>query len=251
MRKISVQLYSLREVGDLDTQLALARACGFDWVESVVTHGLPAADFAARVKAHGLKVSSMHASLALLESNPQSVLDACDATGCALVIMPWLPMGERVVDAPAWRALGQRLARLGDALKARGLRFAYHNHDFEFFSYGGATALESIFADSAAQQVGWEADLGWVCRAGVDPWHWIEKFRDRLVAIHVKDIAPARTTIDEDGWAALGQGVVPWDRLLHELAPTVDLFVFEHDKPKHAESILRTSHAFLARHLSG
>ena len=249
--KISIQLYSLREVGDLDAQLALARACGFEWVESVVTHGLPAADFALRVRGHGLKVSSMHASLALLESDLTSVVDACDATGCPLVIMPWLPMGERVADAAAWRAFGQRLAGLGDALRARGLRFAYHNHDFEFLAYDGRAALEWIFADSAPPQVGWEADLGWVCRAGADPWHWTERYRDRLVAIHAKDIAPARTAIDEDGWAALGAGVVPWGQLLPQLATTVDLFVFEHDRPKDAERILRASHAFLVKHLGG
>jgi sugar phosphate isomerase/epimerase len=247
--KISLQLYSLREFGDLDNQLALARDAGFEWIESVVTHGLPAADFAARVKSHGLKVSSMHASLALLESDIQSVFDACSATGCPLVVMPWLPMGERVADAPAWQALGRRLAGLGDAMKAKGLRFAYHNHDFEFHRYGGETALESIFDNSTPQQVGWEADLGWVCRAGADPFHWTERYGDRLAAIHVKDIAPARTTIEEDGWAALGQGVVPWNELLPKLAGKVDLFIFEHDKPKDAAAILRTSRAFLKAHL--
>ena len=64
MTQTAVQLYSLRDAGDLDTQLALVRAAGFDWVESVATHGRAAPDFAARLAAHGLRVASMHASLA-------------------------------------------------------------------------------------------------------------------------------------------------------------------------------------------
>jgi len=248
--KISLQLYSIRETGDLDAQLALARATGFEWIESVATHGLPAAEFAAKVASHGLRVSSMHASLALIESDIASVFEACRATGCPLVIMPWLPMGWRAADAAAWQAMGTRLAGLGDRFRAEGLRFAYHNHEFEFLGYGGRTALESLFSSSKPDQVGWEADLGWVCRAGADPWQWLDRFGDRLAAVHAKDIAPAGTTVDEDGWAALGQGVVPWAKLLPYLKSRVDLVVFEHDKPRDAEAILRTSHAFLTKHLA-
>jgi sugar phosphate isomerase/epimerase len=246
--KISVQLYSLRDVGDFDAQLALARECGFDWVETVAMHGLPAREFADKVASHGLRVSSMHASLVQLESQPQVITEACHATGCPLVVMPFLPMGERPADAPAWQAMGQRLARLGDALRAEGPRLAYHNHDFEFLSYGGRPALDWLFDHSTPEQLGWEADLGWVCRAGADPWSWLERHGHRLAAVHAKDIAPARTAVDEDGWAALGQGVLPWSRLLPHLASRVDVLVFEHDMPRDARAILRSSRAFFAEH---
>ncbi len=39
------------------------------------------------------------------------------------------------------------------------------------------------------------------------------KFGDRIVAIHVKDIAPAGENADEGGWADAGHGVVPWKTL--------------------------------------
>lgn len=248
--KVSLQIYSIRESGDFDAQLALAKACGFDWIESVATHGLAPAEFAERVAAHGLKVSSMHVALALLESDKLGdIVQACRLTGCPLVVMPWLPMGERAATAAGWRAMGERLAGLGQALNAQGLRLAYHNHDWEFLSYDGRTALEWLLGAAPSEQLGWEADLGWVSRAGADPFHWVDRYADRLVAVHAKDIAPPRTTVDEDGWAALGQGVVPWDRLLPQLASRVGLVVFEHDKPKDAEAILRTSRRFLNEHL--
>lgn len=247
--KLSVQIYSLREVGDFDTQLKLAKACGFEWVECVATHGLAPAEFAARVAAQGLKVSSMHVSLVLLESQLPMIVEACKLTACPLVVMPFLPMGERAASAAGWQAMGERLAGLGDALRAQGLRLAYHNHDFEFLVYDGRTALEWLFGASTPEQLAWEADLGWVCRAGADPWLWLARYADRLAAVHAKDIAPPRTTVDEDGWAALGQGVVPWGQLLPHLASRVDLVIFEHDKPKDAEAILRTSQRFLAQHL--
>jgi sugar phosphate isomerase/epimerase len=244
--KASVQIYSIRESGDLDFQLALAKKTGFDWIESVATHGLSAADFAAKVAAHGLKVSSMHVGIQLLEGEGgvAQIIDACRATGCPLVIMPWLPMGERPATGAGWQAVGQRLTRLGAAFNAAGIRFAYHNHEWEFLSYDGRTALDWIFSASTADVVGWEADLGWVARSGNAPLAVATQYADRLVSIHCKDIAAPATAVAEDGWATLGTGIVGWAELfkgLRALKPSLDLFVFEHDKPVHFEATLRGS----------
>jgi sugar phosphate isomerase/epimerase len=248
--KISVQIYSIRDAGDFDTQLALARRCGFEWVESVATHGLAPQAFADAVARHGLKVSSMHTSLVLLESQLPMIVEACRASGCPLVVMPWLPMGERSATAEGWRAMGRRLGGLGDRVRAAGLQLAYHNHDWEFLVFDGRPALEWIFSQATPQQLRWEADLGWVSRAGAEPSQWLDRFADRLVCVHAKDIAPPGTAVAEDGWTALGRGIVPWEALLARLKQDVDLVVFEHDRPVDVEGTLRTSNAFLRQHLA-
>lgn len=250
---LSVQIYSLREAGDFDTQLALARAAGFEWIESVAGHGLAPAEFADKVASHGLKVSSMHASLALAESDLDHVIALCRATGCPLVIMPWLPMGERSATAAGWRAIGARLAVIGDRLNAAGLRLGYHNHDWEYLPYDGRPALDWIFSAATPAQLGWEADLGWTARAGVDPLAAALARADRLVAVHAKDIAPPSTAVDEDGWTALGSGIVGWAALGAALKAQIrhlDLFVLEHDKPTDHAAMLATSFAFMQQHLA-
>jgi sugar phosphate isomerase/epimerase len=250
--QLSVQLYSLRAIGDFDAQLALCRKVGFSHVESVATHGLAPADFAARLAAHGLALSSMHAAIALLEDTTErnKAIEACRATGCPLIVMPWLPMGERAATGAGWQAMGARLARLGEIINAAGLRLAYHNHEWEFLSYDGQTALEWIFGAAAAELLGWEADLGWVRRAGQPPLQWIERFADRLESVHAKDIATPGQGRDEDGWAALGEGIVGWPVLLPALRARCNLFVLEHDLPKDHEAMLRTSLACMRRHLT-
>ena len=247
--KMSVQIYSIREAGDFDAQLALARRCGFAWVETVATHGLAPHTFADKVAAHGLRVSSMHAGIALLESDLGGVVQACRATGCPLIVMPWLPMGERPATAEGWRAMGRRLAGLGDQVQAAGLQLAYHNHDWEFLTFDGCAALDWIFSEATPEQLRWEADLGWVSRAGADPWAWLHRCAERLVCVHAKDIAPPGTAVAEDGWTTLGQGIVPWAALLAHLKSRVDLVVFEHDHPVDFEATLRGSLAFMQQHL--
>ena len=239
--KISVQIYSLRNAGDLNTQLTLAKQAGFEWIESVATHGLTPAQFAKALLDHGLKLSSMHASLELLETQPGHVVEACKAASCSLVIMPWLPRGELSATGAGWAAMGQRLAGIGAGLAQHGLRLGYHNHDFEFFSYDGRSAIEWLFDAVPASQLGWEADLGWVRRAGQDPLHWIKRYADRLVAVHAKDIAPDGPRRGEDGWCALGQGIVGWPTLLPILRDYCELFIFEHDNPSEYTRTLQTS----------
>ena len=55
----------------------------------------------------------------------------------------------------------------------------------------------------------------------------------RLGAVHVKDIAPAGTALEEDGWADVGHGTLDWARLLAMLADkaATTLYVLEHDNP--------------------
>ena len=174
------------------------------------------------------------------------------ASASSLVIMPWLPMGERPASGAGWLAVGQRLAVLGRQFKAQGIGFAYHNHEWEFLAYDGRTALDWIFSASEPTTVGWEADIGWVCRSGNNPLALATQYADRLVSVHCKDIALPATAVDEDGWATLGAGVVGWGELfrgLRALKPGLDLFVFEHDKPVHFEATLRGSRNFMRQAL--
>lgn len=247
--KISVQIYSIRDSGDLDAQLALVRRSGFEWVETVATHGLSPQAFADKLAAHGLKLSSMHVGLALLESERPMLIEACRLTGCPLMVMPWEPMGERPASAAGWTALGRRLGAIGEELRQQGLRLAYHNHDWEFLHYEGRTALDWLFSATTPEQLGWEADLGWTCRAGADPVELTQRFADRLLAVHAKDIAPCGSAVAEDGWTTLGQGCVPWPDLFARLKLCVDLFVFEHDQPVDFERTLRESHDYMAQQL--
>ena len=63
----------------------------------------------------------------------------------------------------------------------------------------------------------WEMDVAWVIRGGADPLAWIEKYKDRITAAHVKDIAPAGENTDEDGWADVGHGTVDWKAIMAAL----------------------------------
>ena len=249
-KKLSVQIYSIRNVGDFDAQLALLQKVGFEWVETVATHDLSPAEFAAKLRRYGLGLSSMHASIAQVQHERARLIEACKLTGCTLVVMPYLLMADRPRSAKGWADLGRLLDGVGKAFAAEGIRFAYHNHEFEFLSYDGKTAMEWLLEAADPKHLGWEADMGWVTRAGGDAKAWNARLGNRILAVHAKDVAPEGQAMDEDGWATLGRGIVPWTELFPLLRERTDLFVFEHDLPSDPEARLRDSLAFMKEQLA-
>ena len=76
----------------------------------------------------------------------------------------------------------------------------------------GKLPLE-IILDTAPALI-WECDVAWVVRGHHDPVAWMQRYADRVTAIHVKDIAPAGECVDEDGWADVGHGTIDWKTIM-------------------------------------
>jgi sugar phosphate isomerase/epimerase len=120
---------------------------------------------------------------------------------------------------------------VGEKVRAAGLAFGWHNHDFELVPLADGSVPMQIILENAPG-IDWEADIAWIIRGGGDPMDWIARHGSRITAAHVKDIAPAGECTDEDGWADVGHGVVDWRGIKTALVSAgTGLFVMEHDNP--------------------
>jgi sugar phosphate isomerase/epimerase len=246
---LSIQLYTLRSLNDLDTILDIVAAVGFRHVEGVGSHLDDAANVKAKLAARGLKFSSSHVGLAALRERAEQVIAACELLGFEQLFMPAVPLEQRDMDASGWRALGRELGALATRFADRGIRLGYHNHNWELKPKDGTkTALELLFAEAEGSPLTWQADVAWLVRGGASPEQWLQRYRDRLVSAHVKDIAPDGTKQDEDGWADVGTGVLDWHMLWQTCRDCgARWMVVEHDKPSDPARCARASFAWLSR----
>jgi sugar phosphate isomerase/epimerase len=246
---LSIQLYTLRSLGDLDTVLDTAAQAGFRRVEGVGAHLDDAANVKAKLDARGLAFSSSHVSLAALRERPDTVLAACRLLGFDQLFMPAVPPEQRDMDAAGWHALGRELGALATRFADQGIRLGYHNHHWELKKKDGdVTALDLIFAGAAGSPLAWEADVAWLVRGGVAPEAWLRRYGDRLAAAHVKDIAPEGENLDEDGWADVGAGTLDWRSLWRTCRRLgARWMVVEHDKPSDPARCARASFAYLSK----
>jgi len=246
---LSIQLYTLRSMNDLDAILDAVAAAGYRFVEGVGSHLDDAASVKAKLDARGLRFSSSHVGLAALRERPEQVIAACRTLGFDQLFMPAVPPEQRDMDATGWRALGRELGALATRFADSGIRLGYPNHNWELRPTDGArTALELLFAEAEASPLAWQADVAWLVRGGAEPETWLRRYRDRLISAHVKDLAPEGENTGEDGWADVGAGVLDWHSLWRTCRDCgAQWMVVEHDKPADPARSARASFAWLSR----
>lgn len=235
--KTLLQLFSARNYQPWDGVLVQTAATGFTGVEPFAAVFDDADAFRVRADQLGLTLPSAHVPLKLLEEEPDKTLAVCRTLGVELIVVPWLPEEERPTTVAASNDLGRRLSALRRRAVASGFRFAYHNHDFEFVTLEDGSRLMDVLL-AAEPALLWEADIGWLIRAGEHPLVWLERYADRIVAVHLKDYVGGDS---EGGWADLGHGPTDFAPIFDKLAhlPKLDYCVAEHDEPADLSRFLR------------
>jgi sugar phosphate isomerase/epimerase len=231
MPQLSYQLYCSRNNPPIGDTLKMLATAGYREVEGYGGLFDDVATLKAALDETGLRMTSSHIGLDMIESDPSGTLEIIKTLGIEKVFAPYVAEEDRPKDSAGWAAFGKRLAAAGKPLQDAGVIFGWHNHDFEF----GPTATGDMPIDliaAGADDLMLELDLGWVGRSGQDSVAWINKYAGRITAAHVKDIAPAGECTDEDGWADVGHGTMDWAAIHAALQATgVTHYVAEHDNP--------------------
>ncbi len=234
MSSFSYQLYSSRNFPTISDTFDMLQSLGYVGGEGyggLYTSDESVAALAKSLKQTGLTMRSAHMGLDQIENDPQSVLNICKSLGIEMVFVPHLAQEDRPSDAAGWAEFGRRLAIAGAPFWDAGLVFGWHNHDFEFVALpDGSLPIDHMLG--ADERLQFEFDVAWAVRAGSDPFTTINKYKSRIKAAHVKDIAADGQNQDEDGWADVGLGVMDWPSIYTALiAVGTDHFVMEHDNP--------------------
>jgi sugar phosphate isomerase/epimerase len=189
---------------DAEGTLRAVAAMGYKAISGLGTPGgRTPAEARAWAKGLGLDLSVEHVSLEEIETKPDAALDRVVGLGVTHATLAWINEDRRKTAADIAK-LAATLNGFGKAANGRGVRFQYHNHDFEFRPVEGEKYFDRLLGATDPAMVAVQLDVGWVKRAGEDPVSWLNKLGRRVSTIHLKD-----TTAGPDGrWAEVGRGVV-------------------------------------------
>jgi sugar phosphate isomerase/epimerase len=246
MAKLSYQLYSSRNFPDLARQAAMLAGIGYKHVEPFGGQFGDVPALKATLEANGLTAPTAHIGIPALRQDFAAMMAKVQALGVEIAIVPAVPPEERVNDRAGWQRLGAELAGYAARANDLGLRFAWHNHHFEFAQLpDGSFPLEHILAET--ENLLWQVDLAWVVRGNQDPAEWTKRYAPRVIGFHVKDLAPPGECADEDGWADPGHGVMDWAALLPVMRATpAEIWTAEHDNPNDDSRFARRAFATVA-----
>jgi sugar phosphate isomerase/epimerase len=220
---IALQLYSVREKmkDDPEGTLKSLAKMGYTHVEhaNYVDHkfyGYTPQDFKALLDELGLHMPSGHTTLGNNHWNEQQqdftddwklLVDNAAFMGQEYVVSPWLDTSLRQTYDDLMRFM-EVFNKCGELCKKSGMRFGYHNHDFEFGEeLNGEKIFDLMMKNTDADKVVMQLDTGNMYIAGARAKDVLEKYPDRYDNIHIKDMI---RSVNGEGYEStiVGEGLV-------------------------------------------
>jgi sugar phosphate isomerase/epimerase len=251
--KAGLQLYSLRESfkQDVNSTLDKVKGYGFVEVETAGTYGISPEDFRKQLESRGLNAVSGHFQYEALTKDINAVIKEAKALGLKYVACPWIPHEVASFGEADARKAAADFNTWGEALKKEGLTFAYHPHGYEFRPHGNGTLFDILISETKPEFVAFEMDVFWVVHPGQNPVQLLQKYPNRWVLIHLKDIRKgARTGVytgkaDKTDDVVLGAGMVDWPAVLEAAHKAGVKHYFIEDESPTVESQIPASLKYL------
>ena len=189
-KEIGVQLYTFRAemLADATGTLRKIAALGIKQIESAGSnkgyyYGLSPKEIKSVCSDLGLTLRSGHIGL---DQHWQKTLDDAAATGQEYLICSSMPTNGQTVSN--YQHVAEQFNKAGEEAKKRGIRFGYHNHDYEFESENGKVLYDVLLDHTDPSLVHMELDLGWVIASGKDPLDYFKRYKGRFPLWHLKDM---------------------------------------------------------------
>jgi len=219
---VGIQLYSVRDDMRKDPQATLNALAemGYKYVEHAnyinrKFYGWEAKEFKKRLDDLGMKMPSGHTVMGKAHWDVAkndftdlwryTVEDAA-IMGQELVISPSIDMGIRK-DKNLLLKYMEIFNKSGELCQKSGMRFGYHNHDFEFSEkLDGELLYDIMLNNTDPTLVAQQLDIGNMINGGGVPADVMKKFPGRFVSMHVKDEVPSAAGHEKFESTVLGKG---------------------------------------------
>jgi len=206
-----IQLYTLRDIIGDDPKGVLKQLSefGYNQIESYdgpmgIYWGMGHKGFKEYMDQLGMTLISSHANVT--EDFERKVDEAAEI-GVEYLINPYVGPQETLDD---FKRIADQFNKHGEIANRAGISFAYHNHAYSFELLEGEYPQDIMMQGTDPDLVDFQMDIYWVVAAGEDPSEWIEKYPNRFVLSHVKDLKNG----DNPESVVLGNGTIDFAPIL-------------------------------------
>jgi sugar phosphate isomerase/epimerase len=202
---IGVQLYSVREEMKKDFAGTVRKIADMGYA-GVETAGFPGSTPQAAAQLFrdlGLKAFSGHLPLPVGDRQKEAI-ETAQIIGAEWVVSGFGPNDFKTADLI--KATCDKFNQAAANAAAAGLKFALHNHWWEFESLDGRPVYKTML-QHLQPNVHFQIDAYWVQTAGLDPAAVVAELGGRVRLLHAKD-GPCQKGVP---MTALGEGKVNFD----------------------------------------
>ena len=196
-----VQLYTFRTemLADATGTLKKIAALGIKQIESAGSdkghyYGLTPKEMKNICTDLGMTLRSGHAGL---DDKWAKTMEEAAESGQEYLICSSMPVKGQTIDT--YKKVSNMFNKAGEECKKLGIKFGYHNHDYEFEKDNGQVLYDVLLNNTEAGLVHMELDLGWVVTTGNNPIDYFKKYPGRFPLWHLKDMIMAQKKSTEFG----------------------------------------------------
>ncbi|HEU4901884.1 MAG TPA: sugar phosphate isomerase/epimerase [Flavisolibacter sp.] len=251
---VGLQLYTFRDQipKDVPGMLKKIGGMGFRHLEGGGTYGLSKEEFKRLLQKNKLQMTSYGADFKDLETAPEKVVANARFFGAKYIMCAWVPHnGETFTIDDAKKAVAV-FNKAGKAAAAKGIRFVYHAHGYEFQPYEKGTLFDYMLKNMNPAYANFEMDVFWFKNSGQDPAAWLLRHPNRFPLLHLKDRKPGTpdnvtAQADVETNVVLGSGDVNIAAVMKAAKKIGIRYAFIEDESSHSLEQVPQSLAYLKR----
>jgi sugar phosphate isomerase/epimerase len=224
---VGLQLYTIRDAMGKDVPGSLKKVSdiGFKNLELASYdngkfYGYAPAEFKKMVNDLGMEIISSHAGVSpkgITDDEAKKMAEDHAKLGAKYCMQPYVADEDRKSVA-GYEKMVAEWNKVAKIMKANGVQFGYHNHNFEFGTVEGKVPYFDIFLPEMDKNfMTMELDLFWTTKAGQNPVELFKKYPGRFQLFHMKDMytkeAPFFKTASSD-YAPVGEGLINFKEIL-------------------------------------
>jgi sugar phosphate isomerase/epimerase len=190
VKNVGIQLYTFRNelAADVLGTLKKIAALGIKQIETAKSSkghyfGLTPKEMKQACKDLGMTLRSGHVHI---DDKWKQTMDEAAESGQEFIICSTMPTSGQTTDN--YKKVAETFNKAGEECKKSGLKFGYHNHEYEYESQNGQVLYDILLDNTQADLVHMELDLGWVIVAGKNPLDYFNKYPGRFPLWHLKDM---------------------------------------------------------------
>jgi sugar phosphate isomerase/epimerase len=230
-----LQLYSVRDDMAADPLGSLAKLAemGYIYLEHAsysdrLFYGYSPSEFRKIIDDRGLKMVSGHVEFVSRDWDRSTnnfsdrwkyTVEDAATLGQQYVVTSWLEESIRA-SYDEFRYFMDVYNRCGELCKKWGMKFGYHNHDFEFSEKFDGKVLFDIMMESIDPElVVVQLDTGNLFNGGAVAKDVVNRYPGRFENVHVKDVIPAAEAGKYES-SVIGEGIADVRNVLSQIKET-------------------------------
>lgn len=192
MKQFGIQLYTIRDwFTDAEkTEEAFRRLSemGYTQAQTAGTYSyMEPEEFARMARENNIEIVGTHYDWGRIVNDPEGTMAYHDILGTKNVGIGGMP-GDARKSKEGLLEFIRQANEVAAKLAAKGYKFTYHNHSFEFRKIDGKTLFDYLIEGFDKENVTFVLDTYWLQHGGVDIRRMIERLSGRVEILHLKDM---------------------------------------------------------------